>query len=213
MSAAPSSYFGLIERIIREAPDVATGSRVLHEIARQFVPAELPVWKVLARLNWPKEVDGVRAAWIERARTCIPPEVSGIYFGLDGPNMPDGKGVELGCSTGHLPGWQSIDYVFNCETFCPDIPLPSLSALYTWFYAGGGYETFGAVDNMHIEYPICLGVTALVFRDALRGLDSFSLVGETTERCFALGFHDGDMLRLGRGTLDGFVNDATFDCW
>ncbi len=127
--------------------------------------------------------------------------------------MPDGKGLELGCSSGHLPGWQSIDFVFNCETYCPDIPLPSLATFYTWFYRGGGCETFGAFDPLHVEYPICLGVSALVFRDALRGMDLWPLMGETTERCFAIGFHDGDMLRLGRGTLDGFVSDATFDCW
>ncbi|HEV2292946.1 MAG TPA: hypothetical protein VGR35_03770 [Tepidisphaeraceae bacterium] len=213
MSIAPSAYFGLIGQIIRTAPDVATGARVLHEIARQFVPPELPVWKVLAALKWADDVAAVREAWVERARTCIPPEASGIYFGIDGLNMPEGKGVELGCSSGHLPGWQSIDYVFNCETYCPDLPLPSLTALYTWLHAGGGYDTFGPVDNLHVEYPICLGVSALVFRDALRGVDAWSLVGETTERCFAIGFHDGDLLRLGRGTLTGFVNDASFDCW
>lgn len=213
MPAPPSAYFGLIEQILREAPDVASGAHVLHEIARQFVPRDLPVWRVLDGLTWPQEVSAVRAAWVERTRTCVPGDASGIYFAIDGLNMPEGKGVEVGCSSGHLPGWQSIDYVFNCETYCPDIPLPSLAALYTWLYARGGYETFGSIDNLHVEYPICLGVTALVFRDALREVDAWSLVGETTERCFAIGFHDGDMLRLGRGTLDGFVNDASFDCW
>ena len=91
--------------------------------------------------------------------------------------------------------------------------MPSLTRLYTWLYGGGGYEAFGAVDNLSVEIPICLGITALVVRDALRPLEPLALAGETLERCFALGFHDGDMLRLGRGTLDGFVNDASFDCW
>ena len=127
--------------------------------------------------------------------------------------MPEGKGVEVGCSTGHLPGWQSIDYVFNCETYCPEIPVTSLTRLYTWLYAEGGYETFGSTDNLLVEYPVCLGATALVFREALRTLKGPALAGETIERCFALGFHDGDVLRLGRGTQEGFINDATFDCW
>jgi hypothetical protein len=206
-------HLGLIERIIREAPDVASGARVLYELARLDVPAELPVWNVLRSLTWADDVAVVRDAWVERARDCVPPDASGIYLGLDGLNMPDGKGLELGCSTAHLPGWQGIDFVFNCETYCADLPLPSLTRLYTWLYAGGGYETFGSIENMLVEYPICLGVTALVVRDALRPLDPFILAGETLERCFALGFHDGDMLRLGRATPDGFITDASFDCW
>lgn len=206
-------HLGLIERIIREAPDVSAGARVLHELARLDVPAELPVWKVLGSLNWTDDVTVVRDAWVERAATCLPTDASGIYFALDGANMPDGKGVDLGCSMAHLPGWHGIDYVFDCESYCADIPLPSLTRLYTWLYRDGGYETFGAVDNLGLEIPICLGVTALVFRDALRALDPFTLAGETLERCFALGFHDGDVLRLGRATQEGFINDASFDCW
>ncbi|MGB7158401.1 MAG: hypothetical protein WBD40_10080 [Tepidisphaeraceae bacterium] len=204
---------GLIEQIIREAPDVSAGARVLYGIARLDVPATLPVWKVLDRLAWTGDVAAVRAAWVARARSSIPPDASGIYLGIDGLNMPEGKGVELGCSTGHLPGWHAIDFVFNCDTHCDDIPLPSLATLYTWLYQDGGYETFGSIDNLLLEYPICLGVTALVFRDALRTLDPVTLAGETTERCFALGFHDGDMMRLGRATQEGFINDASFDCW
>jgi hypothetical protein len=206
-------HAGLIERIIREAPDVAAGAKLLGAIARLDVPPELPVWKVVDGLRWTDDVETVRAAWVERTRTSVPLDASGIYFALDGLNMPEGKGVELGCSTAHIPGWHAIDYVFNCETYCPDLPLPSLTRLYTWLYAENGYETFGSIDNLHLEYPICLGVSALVFRDALRTLDPVSLAGETVERCFALGFHDGDLLRLGRGTQEGFVNDASFDCW
>ena len=206
-------HLELIERIIREAPDVAAGARVLYEVARLDVPAHLPVWKVLPTLRWADDVAEVREAWVQRARYCIPPEASGIYFGIDGLNMPEGKGVELGCSTAHLPGWQSIDFIFNCETYCDDLPLPSLTRLYTWFYREGGYETFGSIDNLRLEYPVCLGIGALVLRDALRTLDASLLIGETAERCFAFGFHDGDMLRLGRATQDGFVNDASFDCW
>ena len=206
-------HLSLIERIVREAPDVAAGARVLYELARLDVPAELPVWNVLRTLTWPDDVAVVRDAWVQRTRTCLPPDASGIYLGVDGQNMADGQGISLGCSEGHLPGWQGIDYVFNCETYCEDLPLPSLTRLYTWLYQGGGYDTFGSVDNLNIEIPICLGVTALVFRDALRPLDPLALAGETLERCFALGFHDGDMLRLGRATQEGFVNDASFDCW
>ena len=205
-------HLGLIERIIREAPDVAAGAGVLHELARLDVPAGLPVWDVLRSLTWSDDVAVVRRAWLDRAGACLPADASGIYFGLDGANMPEGGGVRLGCSDAHLPGWHGIDYVFSCDTYCDDVPVPSLSRLYTWLYQGG-YDTFGAVDNLGIEIPICLGVTALVFRDALRTLDAFSLAGETLERCFAIGFHDGDLLRLGRATQEGFVNDATFDCW
>ena len=39
------------------------------------------------------------------------------------------------------------------------------------------------------------------------------LAGETVERCYAIGFHDGDVMRLGRGTQEGYVNEPTFDCW
>jgi hypothetical protein len=206
-------HIGLIERIIREAPDVASGARVLYEVARLDVPASLPVWDVLRKMTWADDVAAVRAAWVERTRSCIPTDASGIYFGLDGVSMPEGKGVSVGCSTAHLPGWQGIDYVFNCESYCDDIRLASLGRLYTWLYADNGYETFGSIDNMLIEYPICLGCGALVFRDALRALDPLTLTGENLERCFAFGFHDGDLLRLGRATQEGFINDASFDCW
>jgi hypothetical protein len=206
-------HAGLIERIIREAPDVATGVHVLRELARLDVPATLPVWRVIDSLTWASDVAPVRDAWVHRVRTCVPPEASGIYLGLDGVSMPEGRGVQLGCSTAHLPGWHAIDFVFNCETYCDDIPLPSLAKLYTWLYAEGGYETFGSIDNMLLEYPICLGCGALVFRDALRTLDPSLLAGENLERCFAFGFHDGDLIRLGRATQEGFTTDATFDCW
>lgn len=211
--ATVARHLSLIDRIVREAPDVSAGARVLYEVARLAVPAELPVWNVLRSLTWADDVALVRDAWVQRAATCLPTDASGIYFGIDGLGMADGKGVSLGCSTAHLPGWQGIDYVFDCETYCHDLPLPSLTKLYTWLYANGGFETFGAIDNLQMEIPICLGVSALVLRDALRTLDPFTLAGETLERCFALGFHDGDILRLGRATQDGFACDASFDCW
>jgi hypothetical protein len=206
-------HAGIIEQVIREAPSVAAGAKLLGAIARLDVPPELPVWKVVDALRWEQDVAIVRDAWVQRARSSIPTDASGVYFAINGLNMPDGRGVELNCSSGHLPGWQAIDFIFNCEITCDDIPLPSLSRLYTWLYADGGYETFGSVENLHLECPICLGVTALVFRDALRKLDPFTLAGETVERCYAIGFHDGDVMRLGRGTQEGYANEPTFDCW
>jgi hypothetical protein len=56
-------------------------------------------------------------------------------------------------------------------------------------------------------------VNALVYRDARRKLDPVTLAGETVERCYAIGVHDGDVMRLGRGTQEGYANEPTFDCW
>ena len=207
-------HLALIERVIREAPDVLAGTRVLRDIARLSMNnAELPVWRIIDSLKWADDVAVVRDAWLRLTRTSVPTDASGVCFAINGVNMPEGGGVSVSCTTGHLPGWESIDFVFNCETTCDDIPLPSLTRLYTHLYNEGGYEAFGALDNLMVEVPVCLGASALVFREALRRLEPFALAGETVERCFAIGFHDGDMLRLGRGRQEGWVNDTTFDCW
>src|SRR3982751_6430748 len=97
-------HAGLIEKIIREAPSVAAGAKLLGAIARLDVPPTLPVWRVVDALRWEDDVAIVRDAWVERTRTSVPTDATGIYFALDGMNMPDGKGVELGCSTAHIPG-------------------------------------------------------------------------------------------------------------
>jgi hypothetical protein len=126
-------HAGIIEQVIREAPSVAAGAKLLGAIARLDVPPELPVWKVVDALRWEQDVAIVRDAWVQRVRSSIPTDASGVYFAINGLNMPDGRGVELNCSSGHLPGWQAIDFIFNCEITCDDIPLPSLSRLScTW---------------------------------------------------------------------------------
>ena len=125
--------------------------------------------------------------------------------------MPEGKGIEMGCSTRWKRGDQSIQYVYDCEKYCKDLPMPSLAAYYTWFYKGNaGLEAMDGLDCLYVEFPVCLGASALVMAQALARIDPAVLCGSHAERCFAFGFHDGDLMRLGRATKNRFVCEAEF---
>src|SRR5690606_8304449 len=131
----------------------------------------------------------VAEAWAGRTAGCVPPAATGIYLGIDGVNMPDGKGIELGCSTTRQPGSPGIDFIYDCDSYCDDLPMQSLAQFYDWFHNDEGYDTFGDADSLDLEYTVCFGASALVLREALRSLPAGQLVGSAGERVFAYGFH------------------------
>jgi hypothetical protein len=195
-------------------PPVEEGVDALYALVRKHPGAFKVVEPVLRRLDWGADVGPLREAMIERLNSCVPAETTGFYLGLDGVNMPGGKGIEMGCSSGWEAGEETINYVYGCDTYCDELPMRSLAAYYTWYYVGNvGLEALRGQDSLAIEYPVCLGASALVMAHALRGIEPAVLCGSKAERCFAFGFHDGDMMRLGRATRKGFVCEATFDCW
>ena len=206
-------HFAEIERLLREAPTLKAGIDGMYALVRRHIPESCPLWKVLTALKWRDDVDAAGSAWDARLTTCVPAGANGVYLGIDGLNMPDGKGIELGCSSRYEPGRRTIDYIYDCDVYCDELPMPALADYYTWLHRQGGMDELQAYDFLHVEYPVALGASALVLREVFRRSDPAALAGAAGERCFAYGFHDGDILRIGTATSAGFDCDATFDCW
>lgn len=206
-------HFAQIGAIVRAMPSITDGVERLYGLVRKTPKVFSVVADVLFGLRWEEDVSPIRKAVLQRLERCVPRETTGFYMGIDGLNMPDGKGIELGCSTSWKRGDKSIDYIYQCETYCDDLPLKSLAQYYTWFYRKNkGLEAFNkaGTDSLMVEYPVCLGASALVIAHALNEIPSEKLCGTVEERCFAFGFHDGDMMRLGRATKHGFVCEGRF---
>ena len=200
----------------------------LHDLVRRHPAAWSAAGSTLERLRWQDDVEAVRAAFFDRFAGTVPPDATGVYLGIDGLQMSrgGGGGIEMGCSRAWHPGDQGVGFIYNCDQYCDPVPLPSLAAYYAWYYAGlnipedevqamwerGESLDDGrpAFDGLDVEFPICLGASALVVCHALRSVGSAVLSEARREMCIVLGFHDGDMLRLGRATSTGFVCDPAF---
>ena len=207
-------HFNDIASVVRSRPSIEQGRDALYELVLQHHPrSNRPLWRLLDSLDWDADVARVSDALAERFQVDVTPDVTGIYLGIDGINMPGGKGIEFGCSTAWSPAARDLDYVYHCERYLDDLPMPTLAAYYDWYYNAPD-SSVRHPECLFVEFPVCLGMSALVVCHALARLDPSLVCGASkSTRCIAYGFHDGDMMRLGRATPEGFVNEATFDCW
>lgn len=124
----------------------------------------------------------------------IPPKCKGFYFGIDGLNMPDGKGIEFGCSPIANPG-EDVEWAQHCDVYPGDgLMSPVLSEIYRVIQGAGIYD-----------YVFALGYSGLALRHALESIPSRVLLGGQRQRVACWGFGGGDYFSLGTLSPSGFV--------
>jgi tetratricopeptide (TPR) repeat protein len=145
----------------------------------------------LARLSFQQDAQ-VIANQLKSLAGRIPARCMGFYFGLDGTNMADGKGIEFGCS----PVADESDgaaWAEECEDYPGELRSPLLSEIYRHIDGGDLWE-----------HVLAQGYCGLALRDALRAIPPSKLLGRCPKRFVCWGFHDGDVHLLGVLTSRGF---------
>lgn len=183
---------------VNEADDVAAGISRLLAFCRAEEPAETAIWSNLAQRDFAADYEQFRDYLGASLKASpVPASYSGYYFGLDGANMPNGKGIEFGCSDTFDEARDdgSVDWAYNCS-HCPfEIPSLLLAELYD-----------GVVRMASLaDYAICIAYVGLAVRDALRDLPISDTLGGARARAVCWGPHDGDLYRLGTLRRDGLV--------
>lgn len=201
-------------RIVRTATSLPDGVKRLHDLVRTDATAWAVAGPVLEGMTWDASAEVLSAAVEDQLLSTVPLSTTGFWFGIDGLNMPSGRGLEMGCSPAWAYGSPKIDYVFTCDNYCDDVPFPALGDYYRWYYQGlydPAVQDRPDFNYLTVEYSVCLGATALALRQAFTEIDPVVACAAHPQRCVALGFGDGDIIRVGRATLNGFDCDATCD--
>lgn len=191
-------FLGELERTLRGQRDLGNGYAALLGLLSRQEGVSRGLMDVVRELDFESDVEGLAEQLGRMFELWVPEETTGIYLGVDGLNMPDGKGIEVGCSTGHRAGSDDVQFIFECETYLEELDLPTLRQFFEWRYGEGREEVRGEA-GLFADYVVGLGATALTFVMALGRVPLEVLLGpEVEERLVVLGFHDGDMLRLVR---------------
>lgn len=140
---------------------------------------------VTSALNWLKE---------ELDETNEP---IGVYLGLDTLNMEDGDGtnVEFGYTQACDTSSDSSDWVYN-----ENLKYGNNHLIYGLFELKKVYQTAPwSKFASFCDYILFLGYSGIVFADAFRKLP------KNNTMLVAWGFHDGDILTLGRKSSGAFT--------
>jgi hypothetical protein len=183
---------GTALRTIRDTTSVERGMAELLAFCRAQAPEDDETWGELSGLDFGEDVRAI-AAELAVLISALGDEYTGLYFGLDGLNMPHGKGIEFGCATGYVPGAADDEWVYGCSRYPGEIASGVLSEMYRHVRVG----RFG-------DCVLCLGYLGMALRAALERVDAAVTLGGAGERAVVFGFHDGDLLRLGVIKPGGF---------
>jgi hypothetical protein len=173
--------------IVKGAPDVAAGMSSLFAYGKALKPT-FPRWKKLERIDYASDAQ-LMLLFLRDAlsNSEITSEYTGFYFGLDGLNMPSGKGVEFGCSRHFKPQTTDEKWVYQCDLYPENIPSESLSAAYRT-----GIELGELPD-----YIVCFGFLGLALRQAFDSIPAIESLNGAPYRAIMWGYHDGDLQLLG----------------
>jgi hypothetical protein len=183
---------------INDAAEVADGISRLLAFCKVEAPGDAALWNDLARRDFAADFRQFRDSFGESLRLFpVPAKYTGFYFGLDGLNMPDGKGIEFGCSEtfDEAKDDGGVKWAYDGSHYPFKIPSPLLSELY-----GGVVEMASLADH-----AVCIAYVGLAVRDALRELQRSDTLGEAKARAVCWGPHDGDLYRLGTLRGDGLA--------
>jgi hypothetical protein len=183
---------------VNEADDVSGGISRLIEFCRGEAPEDAALWDDLAERDFAADYVQFRDDFGDSLKgSPIPPKYTGFYFGLDGLNMPNGKGIELGCSDtfDNSKDDGDVSWAYDGSHYPFEIASPMLSELYD-----------GVVEIASLaDHAVCIGYVGLAVRDALRELPISDTLGKARARAICWGPHDGDLYRLGTLRPDGLV--------
>jgi hypothetical protein len=186
---------------VNEGDDAPDGIARLIKFCRAEAPADAALWDDLARRDFAADYAHFRDDFGDNLKgSPIPAKYNGFYFGLDGLNMPNGKGVEFGCSDTFDDANDDGDVkrAYDGSHYPFEIASPLLSELYD-----------GVVEIASLaDHAVCIAYVGLAVRDALRELPISDTLGKARARAVCWGPHDGDLYRLGTLRPDGLVLDC-----
>ncbi len=186
---------------VNEADDAAEGISRLIQFCRAEAPADAALWHALARRDFAADYAQFRDDFGDNLKgSPIPATYNGLYFGLDGLNMPNGKGVELGCSDTFDDANDDgdVEWAYDGSHYPFEIASPLVAELYD-----------GVVEMASLaDHAVCIAYVGLAVRDALRELPISDTLGKARARAICWGPHDGDLYRLGTLRRDGLVLDC-----
>jgi hypothetical protein len=90
---------GKMCEVINAGRPIADSMSSLLDFCESEASSEAALWKDLRGRDYAGDAKAMQQAFGASLRVnAVPPEYSGLYFGLDGLNMPRSKGIEFGCS-------------------------------------------------------------------------------------------------------------------
>jgi hypothetical protein len=191
--------------VINEAADIDAGVAALIAYGSSLSKANLGQWDFVRPIAWSQDAFQCMVDLRQRIAT-MPPATTGVYIGLDGLNMERG-GIEIGYNKTRAIGTTDIQWIYACDSYGPNFSTAALIKYYHWNY-NDRPDDLSHEECLLLEYTAVLGFAGLVVRDALEKLAPALVCHGVTERAFAIGFHDGDMLGLGVATPSGFKRRA-----
>jgi len=185
------------------ADDIADGISNLIKFCRVEAPADAALWDDLARRDFAADYVLFRDDFGGNLKASpIPAKYTSLYFGLDGLNMANGKGIEFGCSDtfDDTKDDGDVSWAYDGSHYPFEIASPLLSELYD-----------GVVQMASLaDHAVCIAYVGLAVRDALRELPISDTLGTARARAVCWGPHDGDLYRLGTLRPSGLDLDCTW---
>jgi len=173
--------------VIRRSASVAAGMRELINAADRSSLLTPSQRALLDEIDFAAEAERLTEALRTELASATLKGVNGFYFGIDGLNMPDGKGIEFGCSALHEAGIREIQFAWKCEQYLDNLPSTALTQIYS----------LNEPIQTDAEYLICFGYLGLVLKQAFHSGLARLIHRPADEIAIAFGFHDGDLALLG----------------
>lgn len=175
---------------LRKRRDLRQSMDLLLTFCESEAPDDTALWTDLRTRDYEADAQQIQRSLQKSLRKSpIPTDYTGLYFGLDGLNMPRGKGIEFGCSKAFDEAQDDggVTWAYKGDFYPFKIPSPLLSGLYD-----------GVVEMASLaDFAICISYTGLAIRDALDALPLHLTLGDAKARAVCFGPNDGDLFRLG----------------
>lgn len=187
--------------VINVGQPIAESVSTLLDFCESEAPRDAALWKKLRGRDYAGDAQEMRRAFAAALRLKpVPAEYNGLYFGLDGLNMPRSKGIEFGCSKtfDEANDDGGVDWAYDGSFYSFEIPSGLLGELYD-----------GVVEMASLaDHAVCIAYTGLAVRDALCDLPRELTLGGARARAACFGPHDGDLYRLGTLRTGGLQVDC-----
>jgi hypothetical protein len=174
-------------------------------------------WPLLTAIDYDADVSALRN-WIpgvfEQQRPPFPP--AGLFINLCNPGTPEGEiwaDMGLMATANYVAEDADCGWHWESERFYPDDALASSSALRSVYRIAFG--SLNLVDRPEgklrssAEWPLCLAFGAIAATRLLAGRTSRVLHSQAAQLGVVVGFGDGDFIKVGTLTPDGFLPATT----
>ena len=170
--------------LVVQSGDIKQGIEPLICHAQLYEPDSV-IWDNIRKIPFIEDSILIYHA-LSQSMLKVGSEITEFYFGLDGINMLNGKGIEMGGGKGE----------HQYCAFRDEIPSIALEQFYNECLSLHESASFVA------EYTIAMGYLGLALRAAFTQISSKIAATSLKKRTVVFGFHDGDLWPL--GTLDEY---------